>query len=327
MIYQLLDEARQLGASDVHFVADSVPRVRINGSLQPMSKKPYTVTEMEQMVKELLSDDDMRCLSTNGQVDCAVGRVSENRFRLNVFRQRGSIAMAVRIIPERLPICEELGLPSSVSNITYLKQGLVLIGGPTGSGKSTTMAALINKLNSEQQLHIITLEDPIEYIYPSRGCLINQREIGRDTDSFASGLRAALREDPDVILVGELRDAETMATALMAAETGHLVIATIHVSDAVGCINRILDMLPAQQTKAQLSDCLQGIVCQRLITRSDGHGRVGAFEVLVGTEALRSLIREGRTHQISSYIQTGTRYGMMTMNGALEQLRRRGLIE
>lgn len=327
MIYKFFNGARRLGASDLHLAAASVPMVRINGSLSRMEEVVLTAMDMERLAAELLSGENMELLQRTGQVDCAAGSASEGRFRINVFRQQGSLAMAVRIIPEKIPSCEELGLPVSVCNMAKLKQGLVLIGGPTGSGKSTTMAALINSINQEQQLHIITLEDPVEYIYPKGSCLINQREIGRDTNDFAAGLRAALREDPDVILVGELRDAETMATALMAAETGHLVIATIHVADAVGCINRILDMLTMQPIRSQLADCLQGIVCQRLVERSDGSGRIGAFEVLVGTEALRSLIREGRTHQIPSYIQTGSRYGMTTMTAYMEQLRRKGLIE
>lgn len=327
MIYKLFNDARRLGASDLHLAADSVPMVRINGALSRMEAAVLSAMDMERLAAELLSGEDMELLHKNGQVDCAAGSVSEGRFRINVFRQQDSLAMAVRIIAEKIPSCEELGLPASVCNMAKIKQGLVLIGGPTGSGKSTTMAALINSINQEQQLHIITLEDPVEYVYPKGSCLINQREIGRDINGFAAGLRAALREDPDVILVGELRDAETMATALMAAETGHLVIATIHVADAVGSINRILDMLKMQPIRSQLADCLQGIVCQRLVQRSDGGGRIGAFEVLVGTEALRSLIREGRTHQIPSYIQTGSKYGMTTMTAYMEQLRRKGLIE
>lgn len=327
MIYELLKEARRLGASDLHLTVKSVPRVRINGQLKVLNQKMYTAGELERFAAELLDAEAMLELQKNGQVDRAIGKDSEGRFRINVFRQQGNIAMAARIIPAKVPTCKELGLPDSVSRLTQLRQGLILIGGPTGCGKSTTMAALIDKLNREQQLHIITLEDPIEYIYVNDGCLINQREVGRDTSSFASGLRAALREDPDVILVGELRDADTMLTALLAAETGHLVIATIHVADAVGCINRILDMLAAQPIRSQLADCLQGIVCQRLEKRADGRGRVGVFEVLIGTEALRSLIREGRTHQIHSYIQTGSRYGMITMAAALEKLRRKGIIE
>lgn len=327
MIFQLLEQARSFNASDLHLSAGSVPKVRINGVLSSLGEQALSAADIESLAASILKSDDFAMLYKNGQVDCGIGQSFEKRFRVNVFRQQGSIAMAVRIIQSSPPSCTELGLPQSVIGFTELKQGLVLIGGPTGSGKSTTLAALINKINQEQQLHIITLEDPIEYIYSGGKSLVNQREVGRDTNSFASGLRAALREDPDVIMVGELRDAETMATALTAAETGHLVLATIHINDAVNCVNRILDMLPERQIKAQLADCLQGIVCQRLVVRSDGQGRIGAFEVLVATDALRSLIRDGKTCQISSYLQTGAKYGMVTLSAYIEQLRKKGLIK
>ena len=327
MIYQLLEQARRLQASDLHLAAGSVPKVRIYGVLHSMSEDELSVEALEGMAAEVLTSEDYVLLHKNGQVDFGVGKSSEQRFRINAFRQQGSIAMAIRIIQSKPPSCKELGLPESVVGFAELNQGLILVGGPTGSGKTTTMAALVNKINQEKPLHIITLEDPIEYIYSCGRSLVNQREVGRDTISFADGLRAALREDPDVILVGELRDAETMATALAAAETGHLVFATIHINDAVNCIDRILDMLPAQQVKSQLADCLQGIVCQRLVPRCDKQGRVGAFEVLVATEALRSLIRDGKTHQIGSYLQTGSRYGMITMAAYMEQLRRKGIIQ
>ena len=327
MIFQLLEQARSFNASDLHLSAGSVPKVRINGVLSSLGEQVLSAADMEGLASEILKVEDFTILHNNGQVDCGIGQSSDKRFRVNVFRQQGSIAMAVRIIQSSPPSCTELGLPQSVIGFAGLKQGLILIGGPTGSGKSTTLASLINKINQEQQMHIITLEDPIEYIYSGGKCLVNQREVGRDTISFAGGLRAALREDPDVIMVGELRDAETMATALTAAETGHLVLATIHINDAVNCVNRILDMLPERQVKAQLADCLQGIVCQRLVVRSDGQGRIGAFEVLVATDALRSLIRDGKTYQIGSYLQTGAKYGMVTMSAYLEQLRRKGLIK
>lgn len=326
MIFSLLEQARKVHASDLHLAAGFVPKVRINGVLSSLGDAVLSANDMEAAAAELLPSDALEELRRDGQADCAWAQSHEKRFRINVFRQQGSLAMAIRIIQEQPPTCEELGLPASIGSFAALKQGLVLIGGPTGSGKSSTLAALINKINQEKQLHIITLEDPIEYVYYGGSCLINQREIGRDTKSFASGLRAALREDPDVILVGEIRDAETMATALTAAETGHLVFATIHINDAVSCINRILDTLSAQHVRTQLAECLQGIVCQRLFPRSDGSGRVGVFEVLIGTEALRSLIRDGRTHQIHSYMQTGSRQGMQTMESSISALRKKGLI-
>lgn len=327
MIFELLEEAQRLRASDLHLAAGAVPRVRVHGEISFLKANSLSAMELEGLAAELLSSEDLAVLNKMGQVDCAVN-AGQERFRLNIFRQRQGLSIAIRIIKSNPPDCKELGLPPSIISLAELKQGLVLIGGPTGSGKSTTLAALINKLNKEKQLHIITLEDPVEYIYPEGSCLINQREVGRDTQSFASGLRAALREDPDVILVGELRDADTMATALTAAETGHLVLATIHTTDAVSSINRILDVLSEhqQQVQTQLADCLQGVVCQRLLPRRDENGRVGAFEVLVVTDALRSLIREGRTCQISSYLQTGARHGMQTMASSVNELKRQGII-
>ena len=328
MIYELLEQACSLQASDLHLAVDQLPKVRIHGRLRSLAEARISAAELEGMTAELLSNEALEQLRKTGQVDCSIGVGLADRFRLNIFRQRGKLAMAVRIIQSEPPDCSKLGLPESVCNLALLKQGLILFAGPTGSGKSSTMAALVNKLNQEKQLHIITLEDPVEYIYPEGSCLINQREVGMDTKSFASGLRAALRQDPDVILVGEMRDAETMATALTAAETGHLVLATIHTTDAVSSINRIMDVLSdhQQQVRAQLADCLQGVVSQRLIIKSNGQGRVGAFEVLIVTEALRNLIREGRTCQISSYMQTGVKLGMQTMESSLKELKRKGII-
>ena len=252
-----------------------------------------------------------------------------SRFRVNAFRQRGSIAIAIRIIPERVPSLQELKLPDIVRELARKPRGLVLVTGPTGSGKSTTMAAMIDLINSERACNILTLEDPIEYLHRHRKSIINQREIGADSRTFANALRAALREDPDVILVGEMRDMETISIAVRAAETGHLVLATLHTSDAAQTVDRIIDVFPPyqhQQVRTQLSLALQGIVSQQLLPRRDGQGRIVAVETLVTTPAVRNLIREGKSHQILSVIQTGAKFGMLAMDTALRDLCRAGLI-
>ena len=257
------------------------------------------------------------------------GAVTNERYRLNIYRQRDQYAMAVRLLNNVVPECEALGMPPALQAVTELSQGLVLIVGPTGSGKTTTLAALVQRINATRAVHIVTLEDPIEYEYPAGQSLIHQREIGRDTTSFARGLRAALREDPDVILVGELRDSETMAIALTAAETGHLVLATLHTQDVTTSVNRIVDGLQQNQqlVRSQLAESLAVVASQRLLARADGQGRVAAYEVLVATDAVRHLIREGQVHQLQSYLQTGARNGMVTMEESVKSLRRTGIIK
>jgi len=262
-------------------------------------------------------------------VDLGYGIPQVGRFRVHVYRQRGSPCLAVRVIPTRIPSLEELGLPPQVADLALKPHGLVLVTGPTGSGKSTTIAAMVNLLNQKRECHIVTLEDPIEYLYRHGKALINQREIGIDAPSFPEALRAALRQDPDVIVIGEMRDPETVSTALTAAETGHLVLATLHTADAAQTVERIVNALsPHQQAQArvQLADTLRGVVSQLLLPRADGRGRVVATEILMATPAVRHLIREGKSHQLPGVIQSGGRLGMMTLEASLRSLAERGLI-
>ena len=323
MLFDLLKQARVLNASDVHLAVGLAPRVRVQGALRELAAPLVTQQLLEQELRGLLPESAWQTLARTGEVDAAFSDNDGERYRLNAYLQGGQYALAVRLLASSIPSCAELGLPPSVQRLAELTQGLVR------SGKSTTLASLLQRINMSRAVHIVTLEDPVEYLYPQGEALISQREIGRDTAGFTSGLRSALRQDPDVILVGELRDSESIAMALSAAETGHLVFATLHTQDAAGSINRILDALPERQAqvRTQLAECLQAIVCQRLLPRADGRGRVAAFEVLVATEALRNLIREGRTHQLESYIQTGKRFGMMTLAESVSELRRQGIIK
>lgn len=329
MLFDLLKQARALGASDVHLAAGLVPQLRVQGELQKLDMPPISQDMLAGELRALLQEEQWQRFLQAGEVDIAFSDASGERYRLNAYRQGAQYALAIRLLQSVIPSCAALGLPQSVEKLAELTQGLVLVAGPTGSGKTTTLVALVQRINSERAVHIITLEDPVEYIYPQGKALISQREIGRDTESFASGLRSALRQDPDIILVGELRDAESIAMALSAAETGHLVLATLHTQDAAGSVNRILDVLSERQAQArsQLAECLRAVVCQRLLPRIDTEGRVAAFEVLVATEALRNIIREGRTHQLESYIQTGKRFGMQTMAESVAALRKQEFIK
>ncbi len=329
-VISLLKKARDLKASDLHLALGERPYVRRNGLLEPLTEENIIGEKdlaaagaellgetWEQESKELQEKDFAFALELEGQ---------EVPVRGNAFRQRGSWAFALRLLPARPPSWEEVGLPSAAAEWTRAQGGLILAAGPTGSGKSTTLAALIEKLNGERPCHIITLEDPIEYRHRGELALIAQRELGRDTRDFASGLRSALRQDPDVLLIGELRDAETMAITLQAAETGHLCLASVHASSTVEALSRILDALPKEAAAAQLAAVLVGAVSQRLLPKKGG-GRAAAFEVLTATPALRNLIRQRQLHQVPGYIETGSRYGMVTMAAALEKLRREGVIE
>ena len=327
MCISLIQESRRLGASDLHMTVGVAPMVRLDGYLQQLVPTPVTAAQLAEFVA-LLPDYTRQNLERRGEVDCA-WRWGNERYRLNIYRQRDQYAMAVRLLNNVVPECEALGMPPALQAVTELSQGLVLIVGPTGSGKTTTLAALVQRINATRAVHIVTLEDPIEYEYPAGQSLIHQREIGRDTTSFARGLRAALREDPDVILVGELRDSETMAIALTAAETGHLVLATLHTQDVTSSVNRIVDGLQQNQqlVRSQLAESLAVVASQRLLARADGQGRVAAYEVLVATDAVRHLIREGQVHQLQSYLQTGARNGMVTMEESVKSLRRTGIIK
>ncbi len=328
MLEAIIDEALKVKASDIHLSVGLSPHVRAQGSLRILSLPQLTTADFDSILSQYINVQLRDELVRTGEIDCAITSLQGQRCRLNVYCHDGKHAMALRLLPNIPPNAEQLGIPEAVQKFAHLRQGLVLVTGATGSGKSTTLAALIESINITRAAHIITLESPIEYLYTSKQSLIHQREIGKDTLSFASGLRAALRQDPDVIMIGELRDAETIAIALTAAETGHFVLATLHTRDAASSINRILDVLPdKQQARTQLAECLEGVVCQQLLPQKEDTGRVPAFEVLITTDALRNLIREGRTHQLQSYIQTGKRYGMCTMKDAVAELKNAGIVK
>ncbi len=326
----LLLEVIERNASDLHLTAGAHPTVRVRGRLQPLEDYPVMTTEQtRETIYSILTNDQRQRLETDWQIDFAYAIPGRARFRVNAYYQRGAIGAAFRLIPVSIKTVEELGLPLVLHDLAKRPRGFVLVTGPTGSGKSTSLAAVINEINETRDEHIMTIEDPIEFLHSHKRCIVNQREIGADAQSFAAGLKAALRQDPDVILVGEMRDLETIHTALTAAETGHLVFATLHTQDAPQTIDRIIDVFPPsqqQQVRVQLSVALQGIITQQLLPTADGAGRVAACEVLLATPAIRNLIREGKTHQIYSSLQTGGNIGMQTMDAALATLVRAGKI-
>lgn len=332
---EILRDAVSRKASDVHLTVGTAPVMRVNGRLMPIidsAADPIEIMERDSlaaMAKEILTGEQWDKLSVDGEVDFTLTIPQLGRFRANVYRQRGSIGMAFRVISNRILTMDELHLPPVLKSLTGKPNGLVLVTGPTGSGKSTTLAAMIDYINNNRSCHIITLEDPIEYLHRHNKSIINQREIGGDTTSFARALRAAMRQDPDVILVGEMRDLETIGTAITAAETGHLVFATLHTSDAAQTVDRIIDVFPAhqqQQIRIQLAANIQGIVAQQLLPRLDGQGRVAAFEIMLATPAIRNLIREGKTHQLLSAIQSGGKAGLEAMDSSLLKLYQAGLV-
>jgi twitching motility protein PilT len=326
----LLLEVIERNASDLHLTAGAHPTVRVRGRLQPLEDYPVMTTEQtRETIYSILTNDQRQRLETDWQIDFAYAIPGRARFRVNAYYQRGAIGAAFRLIPVSIKTVEELGLPIVLHELAKRPRGFVLVTGPTGSGKSTSLAAVIDEINSTRDEHIMTIEDPIEFLHTHKRCIVNQREIGADAQTFAAGLKAALRQDPDVILVGEMRDLETIHTALTAAETGHLVFATLHTQDAPQTIDRIIDVFPPsqqQQVRVQLSVALQGIITQQLLPTADGAGRVAACEVLLATPAIRNLIREGKTHQIYSSLQTGANIGMQTMDAALATLVRGGKI-
>lgn len=317
-------------ASDLHLTVGLPPLLRIHGELTPLTQfEPLTHVSIQETLAPMLDEPKRQKLEEVGQIDFSYGIRGLARFRVNIFRQRGTYAAAMRLIPVEILPLDMLGLPDGIRQFTEKSRGLVLVTGPTGSGKSTTLASLIDIINSSRSCHIITLEDPIEFLHRHKRSVINQREVGSDTDSFANGLRAALREDPDVILVGEMRDFETIQTAITAAETGHLVFATLHTNDTVQTMDRIIDVFPPHQqaqVRTQLSLVIQGVVSQQLLPRSDQPGRTVATEIMVASSAIRSLIREGKTHQLRSSIQTGGKYGMQTMDASLRYLFQRHMV-
>ena len=314
-------------ASDIHFTAGCPPYYRIDGVLTPFKGDKLLPTDLEALLLPILDNRHRNELETNGQTDLAYAISGVGRFRVNVYKQRGTLASAMRCLPFSIPDVDSLGIPAEVQALTAKKRGLVLVTGPTGSGKSTTLASLVDIMNRKYPYHIITLEDPIEYLHRHQCSVVNQREIGSDSNDYAQALRAALREDPDVILVGEMRDLETISTALTAAETGHLVLSTLHTIGADKTIDRIIDVFPPnqqQQVRVQLASVLECIVSQQLIRREDGRGRVAALEVLFANTAIRNMIRENKTYQIISTMQTGKRQGMQTMDDAIYELFLRG---
>lgn len=316
-------------ASDIHFTAGCPPYYRIDGVLTPLKGDKLLPTDLETLLLPILDNRHRNELETNGQTDLAYAIPGVGRFRVNVYKQRGTLASAMRCLPFSIPDADSLGIPAEVQALTAKKRGLVLVTGPTGSGKSTTLASLVDIMNRKYPYHIITLEDPIEYLHRHQYSMVNQREIGSDSNDYAQALRAALREDPDVILVGEMRDYETISAALLAAETGHLVLSTLHTTGAAQTVERIIDACPAEgqnQVRIQLAGTLKGIVSQCLIPCGGGVTRIAATELLVSTDSILNLIREGKTHQIPSMMQVGADNGMHTLNMDLGRLVREGYI-
>ncbi len=327
-IDDLLREATERGASDLHLSVGLPPVLRIDGKLVHTAYAPLAPVEIQRLVYDILSADQIQWLEKTRELDFSYGVRDVGRFRVNVYRQRGSLGAALRSIPNQIPSFEQLRLPPVLRDLARKHSGLVLVTGPTGSGKSTTIACMMDQINSEREVHIMTMEDPIEYLHRHKRAMVNQRELNTDTDSFDNALRAVLREDPDVILIGEMRDLETIMAALTLAETGHLVFGSLHTRNAPQTIDRVIDVFPPYQQaqiRVQLSNTLEGIVAQQLMPRLGG-GRVAGFEVLIATSAVRNLIREGKTFQIHSAIETGAQFGMQSMDKVLADLHRSGQV-
>ena len=329
-IEELLEQTVSRGASDLHLTVGTPPVLRVHGRLERLDEHdPLTRDEAERLLYAILSSEQQKELETRRQVDLALSVPGLARFRVNVYFQRQSLGAAFRLIPSELKSVEDLGLPKALNEFARKPRGLVLVTGPTGSGKSTTLAALIDEINRTRRDHIMTIEDPIEFLHRHKSCVVNQREIGQDATGFADALRGALRQDPDVILLGEMRDLDTIATALTAAETGHLVFATLHTQDAPSTVDRVIDVFPAaqqDQVRVQIAATLEGIVTQTLLPTVDGRGRVAACEILVPDDAVRNLIRQGKVEQIYSVMQTGSKRGMQTLEQSLANLVARGQI-
>lgn len=322
-IEELLQTGKELGASDIHLTVGVSPKMRINGKIQTIDGPKLVPGDTLELAAHIMNDVQKKIFEETGECDMSYAVQGQGRFRVNLFHQRGSVAMAIRLVATEIPDPVELGVPESVIDLYQKKRGLILVTGPAGSGKSTTLASLIDKINKNREAHVITLEDPIEYLHRHEKSIVNQREIGLDTRSYANALRAALREDPDVILVGEMRDLETISVAITAAETGHLVLSTLHTIGAANAVDRMIDVFPPhqqQQIRVQLASVLETVVSQQLIPTIDEHSRVAAFEVLHATPAVRNLIREGKSHQLNTVMQTNRKLGMMTMDDALIQL-------
>ncbi len=329
-LYDFLKTLIEQGASDLHITTGSPPRLRIDGKLAPIDYPPLTPAETKTLCYSILTDAQKHKFEEHNELDLSFGVKGVSRFRANIFMQRGAVAGAFRTIPFNIKTFQDLGLPEVINELVKKNSGLILVTGPTGSGKTTTLAAMIDRINSERHEHIITIEDPIEYLHPHKSCLVNQREVTSDTATFHDALRYILRQDPDVVLIGEMRDLETISSALRVAETGHMTLATLHTNSAAQTINRIVDVFPPHQqdqVRVQLSFVLEGIVAQQLIPRKDGRGRALAVEILIPTPAIRNLIREDKVHQVYSMMQTGqSKFGMQTMNQSLYELYVKGHI-
>lgn len=328
-VEEVLTKAKQAGASDVHITVGVPPKMRVNGNLITMDYPKMLPADTLQAVMDIMTEQQREKFEEKGEYDMSFSIRNVGRYRVNAYKQRGSVAIALRLVDTEIPSPESLGVPESVIDLSQRKRGLVLVTGPTGSGKSTTLAAIIDKINNTRDAHIITLEDPIEYLHSHKYSMVNQREIGLDTLSYANALRAALREDPDVILVGEMRDFDTISVAITAAETGHLVLSTLHTIGAASTVDRVIDVFPPhqqQQIRVQLSNVLEAVISQQLIPTADGRGRVAAFEVMHANHAVRNLIREGKSHQLVSVMQTNRKLGMITMDEAIQQLYMEGRI-
>jgi len=327
---ELLRVMMERKASDLHITAGSPPRIRIDGELLPIEYDMFDADSSQKIIYSILDNEQIAKLEAEKELDMSFGISGIGRFRTNVFYQRGAVGSAIRVIPYEILSFDQLGLPQQVcKQLCDMPKGLVLVTGATGSGKSTTLASMIDYINTNYQYHIVTIEDPIEFVHRNKKCLINQREVGPDTQSFAQALKHVLRQDPDVVLIGEMRDRETIELGLTLAETGHLTFATLHTSSSVQTINRVIDVFPAaqqNQIRTQLSFVLEGVFCQQLLPLAQGRGRCMAGEVMIANDAVRANIRDDKIHQIYSAIQTGTRLGMMTMNQALYKLYRQGKI-
>ena len=321
---ELLKKLLEMNGSDLHITTNSPPQIRVDGHLHPLDMPPMSAAETKQLAYSVLTDAQKHRFEENLELDFSFGIKGLARFRANIFNQRGAVAAVFRMIPYEIKTFANLNLPPVVSKLCDRPRGLILVTGPTGSGKSTTLAAMIDKINNERHDHIITIEDPIEFLHSHKNCLVNQREVHSDTHSFSNSLRAALREDPDVVLIGEMRDLETIEAALRIAETGHLTFGTLHTNSAASTINRVVDVFPAHQqpqVRAQLSLVIEGILCQSLLPKASGSGRAMAMEILVPNPAIRNLIREDKIHQIYSSMQSGQeKFGMQTFNQALATL-------
>ncbi|HLE88282.1 MAG TPA: type IV pilus twitching motility protein PilT [Candidatus Brocadiaceae bacterium] len=328
-ILELLSFAKKEKASDIHISSGEPPMIRIHGDMRKIDVPPLNKEDVHKILYDILNDQQRKTYEEHHELDFAIALGDAGRFRVNAFLQNRGEAIVFRTIPEVIPTLEQLNMPKIAGDLTKKERGLVLVTGPTGCGKSTTLAAMIDLINREEKCHILTIEDPIEFIHQSKNCLVNQRELGPHTHSFANALRSALREDPDVILVGEMRDLETISLALTAAETGHLVFGTLHTSSAPKTVDRVIDVFPPEQqeqVRTMFSESIQAVLTQQLLKRKDGKGRVAALEIMIGTPAVRNLIRENKIAQVPSSLQTGKQYGMQTMDQALIELYQKELV-